>query len=108
MTTFILRVNCEKINSKIKVTSGAISCPGFMTPKSADGEWVLNENEFDPIWSGGQGGREYYTEMNAWIYTFHVQQDMASGGTLVLEMGPEPSSWGSAPESAPPSMSVIK
>jgi len=50
---------------------------GFMAPKSADGEWVLNEKEYSPIWSGGQGGREYYTEMNGWIYTFHVQQDVA-------------------------------
>ncbi len=50
---------------------------GFMAPKSADGEWVLDEKEFSPIWSGGQGGREYYTEMNGWIYTFHVQQDVA-------------------------------
>jgi predicted alpha-1,2-mannosidase len=50
---------------------------GFMAPKSADGEWVLNEKEYSPIWSGGQGGREYYTEMNGWTYTFHVQQDVA-------------------------------
>jgi predicted alpha-1,2-mannosidase len=49
----------------------------FMVPKSADGNWVLDEKEFSPIWSGGQGGREYYTEMNGWIYTFHVQQDVA-------------------------------
>ena len=38
---------------------------------------MLDEKEFSPIWSGGQGGREYYTEMNGWIYTFHVQQDVA-------------------------------
>ena len=50
---------------------------GFMAPKSADGEWVLSEKEFSPVWSGGQGGREYYTEMNGWTYTFHVQQDVA-------------------------------
>jgi predicted alpha-1,2-mannosidase len=50
---------------------------GFMAPKSEDGNWVLDEKEFSPIWSGGQGGREYYTEMNGWIYTFHVQQDVA-------------------------------
>lgn len=49
----------------------------FMAPKSADGEWVLDEKEFSPIWSGGQGGREYYSEMNGWIFTFSVQQDMA-------------------------------
>jgi predicted alpha-1,2-mannosidase len=49
---------------------------GFMAPKSADGEWVFDPAEFNPIWGGGQGGREYYTEMNAWTYTFHVQQDV--------------------------------
>lgn len=50
---------------------------GFMAPKSADGQWVLTPAEFSPIWSGGEGGRNYYTEMNAWAYTFHVQQDVA-------------------------------
>ena len=37
----------------------------------------MSEKEYSPIWSGGQGGREYYTEMNGWIYTFHVHQDVA-------------------------------
>ncbi len=33
-------------------------------------------------------------------------QDIANGGTLVLEMGDQPNKqWGSAPEDAPPSMS---
>jgi len=50
---------------------------GFMAPKSADGQWVFDAKEFNPIWGGGQGGRDYYTEMNAWTYTFHVQQDVA-------------------------------
>ena len=50
---------------------------GFMAPKTADGKWVFNEKEFDPIWIGGQGGRDYYTETNAWTYTFHVQHDVA-------------------------------
>jgi len=50
---------------------------GFMAPKTADGNWVFNEKEFDPIWIGGQGGRDYYTEANAWTYTFHVQHDVA-------------------------------
>lgn len=51
---------------------------GFMAPKTKDGNWVYqNEKEFDPIWSGGQGGRDYYTEANAWTYTFHVQHDVA-------------------------------
>jgi predicted alpha-1,2-mannosidase len=50
---------------------------GFMAPKTADGNWVFrDEKQFDPIWSGGQGGRDYYTEANAWTYTFHVQHDV--------------------------------
>ncbi len=49
---------------------------GFMAPKTADGNWVFDENGLDPVWSGGQGGRDYYTETNAWTYTFHVQQDI--------------------------------
>ena len=27
--------------------------------------------------AGGQGGRDYYAEMNAWSYTWHVQHDVA-------------------------------
>ncbi len=46
---------------------------GFMRPKSADGRWI---EPFDPAWSGAQGGRDYFTEMNSWIYTWHVQQDV--------------------------------
>ena len=49
---------------------------GFMAPKTADGNWVFDEDGLDPVWSGGQGGRDYYTETNAWTYTFHVQQDI--------------------------------
>jgi len=57
---------------------------GFMAPKSADGNWVFNEKPLDPIWSGGQGGRDYYTETNAWTYTFQVQHDVAG---LIRLMG---------------------
>ena len=49
---------------------------GFMAPKTEDGNWVFREKPLDPILSGGQGGREYYTETNAWTYTFHVQHDI--------------------------------
>lgn len=49
----------------------------FMAPKTADGRWRFTPEEFNPTYAGGQGGRDYYTEMNAWIYTFHVQQDVA-------------------------------
>ncbi len=54
---------------------------GFMAPKSADGQWVAH---FDPKLGGGQGGRDYFTEMNAWTYTFHVQHDVAG---LIQLMG---------------------
>lgn len=46
----------------------------FMAPKSADGQWV---EPFDPKLGGGQGGRDYFTEMDSWIYTFGVQYDVA-------------------------------
>lgn len=47
---------------------------GFMAPRSADGEWI---EPFDPKLSGGQGGRAYYAECNAWTYTWSVQHDVA-------------------------------
>jgi len=46
----------------------------FMAPKSADGRWV---EPFDPKLGGGQGGRDYFTEVDSWIYTFGVQHDVA-------------------------------
>ena len=54
---------------------------GFMAPKSEDGQWVKN---FDPKLGGGQGGRDYFTEVDSWIYTFAVQQDVAG---LIRLMG---------------------
>ncbi|MEO6803737.1 MAG: GH92 family glycosyl hydrolase, partial [Granulicella sp.] len=50
------------------------SAIGFMAPKSADGKWVA---DFDPKLGGGQGGRDYFTEVNSWIYSFNVQHDVA-------------------------------
>ena len=47
---------------------------GFMAPKSADGQWV---SHFDPKLGGGNGGRDYFTEVNSWQYTFSVQHDVA-------------------------------
>ncbi|MHB1020962.1 MAG: GH92 family glycosyl hydrolase, partial [Acidobacteriaceae bacterium] len=47
---------------------------GFMAPRSADGKWVAH---FDPKLGGGQGGRDYFTEVNSWLYTFSVQHDIA-------------------------------
>lgn len=57
---------------------------GFMAPKSADGEWVQG---FDPRLGGGQGGRAWFAECNAWVYTWHVQHDPA--GLMALMGGPE-------------------
>jgi putative alpha-1,2-mannosidase len=54
---------------------------GFMAPKSADGNWVAH---FDPKLGGGQGGRDYTTEVDSWIYTFSVQPDVAG---LIRLMG---------------------
>ena len=47
---------------------------GLMAPKNANGQWVM---PFDPKLGGGQGGRDYFTEVNSWIYTFNVQHDIA-------------------------------
>jgi len=46
---------------------------GFMSPKTEDGKWVT---PFDPKLGGGQGGRDYFAEMNSWIYTFYVSHDI--------------------------------
>ncbi|RAU92162.1 glycoside hydrolase family 92 protein [Paenibacillus sp. YN15] len=46
---------------------------GFMAPKTADGNWV---KEFAPKLGGGLGGRDYFSECNSWVYTFHVQHDI--------------------------------
>ena len=54
---------------------------GFMAPKSADGEWVAH---YDPRLGGGQGARDYFTEMDGWVWTFSVQHDVAG---LIQLMG---------------------
>jgi predicted alpha-1,2-mannosidase len=54
---------------------------GFMAPRSMDGKWV---EDFDPKLGGGQGGRDYFTEVNGWVYAFHVQHDVAG---LIQLMG---------------------
>lgn len=46
---------------------------GFMSPKTADGNWIT---PFNPILSGGQGGRDYFAEMNSWVYTWYVSHDI--------------------------------
>jgi predicted alpha-1,2-mannosidase len=58
---------------------------GFMAPKSADGDWVKG---FNPILPSGQGGRDYFAEMNAWVWTFNVPHDAA--GLIQLFGGRKP------------------
>jgi predicted alpha-1,2-mannosidase len=53
---------------------------GFMSAKSADGKWVEG---LDPKMGGGQGGRDYFTECNSWIYTFQVPHDVAGLANLL-------------------------
>jgi predicted alpha-1,2-mannosidase len=47
---------------------------GFMAPRTADGAWIEG---FDPKLSGGNGGRDYTSECNSWVYTWSVMQDVA-------------------------------
>lgn len=47
---------------------------GFMWPKDAEGNWI---EPFDPKFSGGPGGRAYFTENNAYIYNWDVKHDLS-------------------------------
>jgi predicted alpha-1,2-mannosidase len=58
---------------------------GFMAPRSADAEWVKG---FNPILPRGPGGRDYFAECNAWVWTFNVPHDVA--GLIRLYGGREP------------------
>ena len=60
---------------------------GSMWPKDATGAWI---EPFDPKFSGGQGGRAYFTENNAYTYDWHACHDLAGlfalmGGTRAAE-----------------------
>jgi predicted alpha-1,2-mannosidase len=57
---------------------------GFMSPRSADGNWI---EPFNPKAPAGIGGREYFAECNSWTYTWFVPHDIA--GLAGLMGGPE-------------------
>lgn len=57
---------------------------GFFRPRKQDGSFT---DPFDPKWCGGQGGRKYFTENNAYIYNFAIQQDIP--GMVELHGGAE-------------------
>ena len=46
---------------------------GFVWPKDKDGKWI---ESFDPKFSGGQGGRNYTTENNAYTWNWNVKHDL--------------------------------
>jgi len=46
---------------------------GFVWPKDAAGNWI---EPFDPKFSGGMGGRDYFTENNAYTYNWDVKHDL--------------------------------
>ena len=46
---------------------------GFFHPRKMDGEFT---KVYNPKWCGGQGGRKYFAENNAYIYNFAAQHDV--------------------------------
>ncbi len=46
---------------------------GFFHPRKINGEFT---KVYSPKWCGGQGGRKYYAENNAYIYNFAAQHDV--------------------------------
>ena len=57
---------------------------GFFHPRKIDGSFT---EKYNPKFCGGQGGRMYYAENNAYIYNFGAQHDME--GTVELMGGKE-------------------
>jgi predicted alpha-1,2-mannosidase len=60
---------------------------GFMWPKDAKGNWI---EPFNPKFSGGQGGRNYFTENSGYTYNWDVPHDFQGlidlmGGTKSAE-----------------------
>jgi len=53
---------------------------GFMWPKDSEGKWI---EPFDPKFSGGLGGRQYFTENNAYTYDWDVKHDLSGLFTLM-------------------------
>jgi predicted alpha-1,2-mannosidase len=54
---------------------------GFMWPRDGKGDWI---EPFDPKFSGGQGGRLYFTENSSYTYNWLPRHDLDG---LVASMG---------------------
>lgn len=57
---------------------------GFFHPRKIDGSFT---KVYDPKYCGGQGGRKYFAENNAYIYNFAAQHDIP--GTVEMMGGKE-------------------
>lgn len=57
---------------------------GFVRPRRMDGSFV---EPYNPKFCGGQGGRKYFAENNAYIYNFAAQHDIP--GTMEMMGGAE-------------------
>ena len=57
---------------------------GFVHPKKIDGTFT---KVYDPKFCGGQGGRKYFAENNAYIYNFAAQHDVE--GMIAFHGGKE-------------------
>ena len=57
---------------------------GFVHPRKIDGSFT---KVYNPKYCGGQGGRRYFAENNAYIYNFAAQHDIA--GTIEMMGGKE-------------------
>jgi predicted alpha-1,2-mannosidase len=60
---------------------------GLFAPRDIDGNWV---EDFDPLYGGGQGGRDYFTENNGYTWQWGILHDPEGlfekmGGTAEAE-----------------------
>ena len=103
-----------------------LSAMGFYTVDPSSPDYILgspifshitmhlaNDKTFEVIAQNNSDKNIYIQSASLngkpWNKPWFSHSDIASGGKLVLQMGPQPNkSWGSAPEAAPPSMSSPK